>query len=152
METEFVITRTSRAIYANFFEKYTLEQLNKVPAGFNNNLIWNIGHIIVAQQMLVYMGSGNKPMVSDEMIKLYMRGTKPERDVTQDEADEIKALLFPTIEQTEEDYNSGVLFSPYTERKTELGFMLSTVEDAIAFNNYHEGIHLGIIMGLRKFI
>jgi hypothetical protein len=30
------------------------EQLNTIPEGYNNNLIWNIAHIIVVQQMLVY--------------------------------------------------------------------------------------------------
>ncbi len=151
MENEFNITRTSREVYNRYFENYTLEQLNKIPAGFNNNLIWNIGHIIVSQQMLVYMGSGQQPMVSKELIAMYMRGTKPERDVTQEEADEIKSLLFSTIEKTEEDYRNG-LFTGYTERKTELGFVLTSVEFAIAFNNYHEGVHLGIMMQLRKFV
>jgi hypothetical protein len=32
----------------------TLEQLNKIPEGYNNNLIWNIAHVVVVQQMLVY--------------------------------------------------------------------------------------------------
>lgn len=45
---------TSRNLYAAYFDNYSLEQLNKIPAGFNNNLIWNIGHIIVAQQSLIY--------------------------------------------------------------------------------------------------
>ena len=151
MEKEFSITRTSREVYNRYFENYTLEQLNKVPQGFNNNLIWNIGHIIVSQQMLVYMGSGQQPLVSKELIAMYMRGTKPERDVTQEEADEIKSLLFSTIEKTEEDYRNG-LFTGYTERKTELGFVLTSVEFAIAFNNYHEGVHLGIMMQLKKFV
>jgi hypothetical protein len=151
MEKEFSITHTSREVYNRYFENYTLEQLNKVPQGFNNNLIWNIGHIIVSQQMLVYMGSGQQPLVSKELIAMYMRGTKPERDVTQEEADEIKSLLFSTIEKTEEDYRNG-LFTGYTERKTELGFVLTSVEFAIAFNNYHEGVHLGIMMQLKKFV
>jgi hypothetical protein len=151
MEETFKITRVSRQIYSNFLDKYTLEQLNKVPPGFSNNILWNIGHIVVSQQMLVYLGSGNQPMISQEMINLYMRGTKPERDATQQEANEIRELLFSTIAKTEEDYNAG-LFTTYTERKTEFGFILSSVEDAITFNNYHEGVHLGIMMGLRKFV
>lgn len=151
MEKEFAVTRTSREVYNRFFEKYTLEQLNKVPQGFSNNLIWNIGHIIVSQQMLMYKASGNSPMVSDALIAMYMRGTKPERDVTQEEADELKGLLFPTVEKTENDYRNG-LFTSYTERRTELGFQLASIEDAIVFNNYHEGIHLGVMMGIRKFI
>ena len=53
METTFKIWRKNRDFYLDFFEKYTLEQLNKIPIGFSNNLIWNIGQI-VAQQILIY--------------------------------------------------------------------------------------------------
>ena len=151
METEFKTTRVSREVYSRFFEDYSLEQLNKVPQGFSNNLIWNIGHIVVSQQMLVYSATGNTPMVSQELINKYMRGTKPEGDVTQLEVDLIKSLLFEPVIKTEEDYRSG-LFTTYTPRKTQLGFDLQTVEDAITFNNYHEAIHLGIMMGIRKFV
>lgn len=151
MQTTFKITRTSREIYTKWLNGYSLEQLNKIPQGFNNNLIWNIGHIMVSQQLLVYAGAGQPMMVSDELINKYRRGSKPEADATQEEVNEIKNLLFTTIEKTEDDYKNAV-FTSYTERTSELGFKLSSVEDAIVFNNYHEAIHLGIIMQLRKFI
>ncbi|WP_330443190.1 DinB family protein [Flavobacterium sp. C4GT6] len=151
METSFKITHTSREIYAKWLESYTLEQLNKIPQGFNNNLIWNIGHIMVSQQILVYGGAGLPMIVSEELLAKYRRGSKPETDLTQEEVNEIKNLLFSTIEKTEDDYKNGV-FTTYNARKSELGFELSSVEDAIAFNNYHEGIHLGIMMQLKKFI
>ncbi len=151
MENQFKITRTSREIYDRFFDTYSLEQLNKVPTGFNNNLIWNIGHIIVSQQVMVYGGANEMLMVSEELLSKYTRGTKPEHDLSQKEVDEIRSLLFTPIERTEQDYYNK-LFKTFTERKTQLGFTLSTVEDAIAFNNYHEGIHLGMMMSLRKFL
>ena len=71
-----------------------MEQLNKVPEGFSNNLIWNIGHIVVVQQMLVYKLSGLNMMISDEMVEKYKKGTRPEEPVGQTEIDEIKKLLF----------------------------------------------------------
>ncbi|AWH84583.1 DinB family protein [Flavobacterium album] len=151
MENEFRITRTSREIYDRFFDNYSLEQLNKIPPGFNNNLIWNIGHIIVSQQIMIYGGAGLTLMVSDELAGKYTRGTKPEFDLTQKEVDEIRSLLYSPVVRTEEDYYNRV-FTTFTERKTQLGFTLSTVEDAIAFNNYHEGIHLGMMMSIRKFL
>ncbi|TRW22728.1 DinB family protein [Flavobacterium zepuense] len=151
METEFKITRKSREIFNQYFENYTLEQLNKIPQGHNNNLIWHIGHIIVSQQALVYKGANQQPNVSEELIARYMRGTKPERDATQAEAEEIRSLLFAPLEKTEQDYRSG-LFTSYNARKSELGFDLLTIEDAIAFNNYHEAIHLGIMLQLRKLV
>ncbi|MCW4469301.1 DinB family protein [Flavobacterium sp. MFBS3-15] len=151
MEHQFRITRVSREIYDRYFDTYSLEQLNRIPPGFSNNLIWNIGHIIVSQQLLVYGGAGEQLHVSDELVSKYMRGTKPEYDLSQKEADEIRALLFTPVERTEQDYYNK-LFKTFTERTTQLGFTLSSVEDAISFNNYHEGIHLGIMMSIRKFL
>ncbi|MBD1422623.1 DinB family protein [Sphingobacterium chuzhouense] len=52
METLFKTGETSRGIYLSYFENYSLDQLNKIPNGFNNNLIWNIGHIIVTRQKI----------------------------------------------------------------------------------------------------
>lgn len=151
MKSTFNVTRVSRQVYDRFFENYTTEQLNKIPPGFSNNLIWNIGHIVVSQQMLMYLASGNTPNISMEMIDRYKRGTRPESDASSEEIAEIRSLLFTLIDKSEEDYNAGV-FTTYTERKTELGFTLTSIEDAIEFNNYHEATHLGIMMSLRKFV
>ena len=141
----------SRKIIAEYLENYTLEQLNKVPEGFNNNLIWNIGHIVVVQQMLVYNLSGLPMMVSQEMVEKYKRGSKPENLVSQAEVDEIRSLLFETINQTKADLNSKI-FKTYTEFTTLSGFTMRNVEDALAFNYYHEAMHIGMMMSIRKFI
>ncbi|MFB0910652.1 MAG: DinB family protein, partial [Flavobacterium sp.] len=71
------ITRTSRTIVSQMLAGHTLDQLNTIPEGYNNNLIWNIAHIIVVQQMLVYKLSGLPMMISDEMVEKYKKGTKP---------------------------------------------------------------------------
>jgi formate dehydrogenase maturation protein FdhE len=151
MQRTFEITRTSRKIVSQFLENYSLEQLNKIPEGFKNNLIWNIAHIVVTQQLLVYKFSGLPMLVSDELVQKYMKGTKPELDASQSDIEEIKSLLSKTVDQTEEDYDNGI-FKNYQEYPTSTGFVLKNVEDAIAFNNFHEGLHIGILMSLRKFI
>lgn len=151
MQDTFEVNRTSRKMLSSYFENYTLEQLNKIPEGFSNNLIWNIAHVVVTQQILVYKLSGLPMSISDEMAELYRKGTKPERDVTQAEADEIKALLFKTVDQVEADYNSGI-FVNYQEYPTSTGFILKSAVGAIEFNNFHEGLHIGIMMSIRKFI
>jgi hypothetical protein len=151
MNQLFTITATSRNMVSRILENHTLEQLNKIPEGFSNNLIWNIGHNIVVQQMLVYKLSGLPMMISDEMVEKYKKDTKPEQEVSQAEVDEIKSLLFKTLEKTKEDYNNGI-FKNYQEYPTSTGFVLKNVEDAMAFNNFHEGLHIGIIMSLRKLV
>ena len=151
METSFNINQTSRTVLLNFLENHTLEQLNAIPEGFSNNLIWNIGHCIVVQQMLVYKLSDLPMMISDEMVEKYKRGTKSEHSVSQSEVDEMKVLLFSTLEKTKKDF-SEKLFQNYNEFTSLSGFTMKSVTDAIEFNNYHEALHLGIMMQIRKFI
>ena len=151
MHQVFEITRLSRKIVAEYLEHYTLEHLNKIPEGFPNNLICNIGHILVVQQMLVYNLSGLPMKVSQEMVEKYKRGSKPEDNVSQTEMDEIRSLLFETINQTKADFNSKI-FKTYTEFTTLSGFTIRNVEDALAFNYYHEAMHIGMMMSIRKFI
>ena len=151
MEAVFKGWATSRKLYLNFFNDYSLDELNRLPGGFNNNLIWNIGHIIVAQQSLIYKGSNLPLNISDDLVNLYKPGTKPTGPASQAEADELKELLTSLVPQTEADFQKGI-FREYAERTTATGFHLATVEDALEFNNYHEGLHLGYMMGIRKFI
>lgn len=151
MNALFKTWETSRRNYLRFLEPFTLEQLNAIPEGFNNNIIWNVGHIIVAQQSLVYRLSGHPMQVSDELFNLYKPGTKPERDVTQEETDELKQLLTSLCEQTIKDIEKGI-FTSFTGRMTATGFDLTSLDDALEFNNYHEGLHLGMMMSIRKFI
>ncbi|SHF79915.1 DinB superfamily protein [Flavobacterium fluvii] len=145
------VNTTSRTMVSKILENHTLEQLNKIPEGFSNNLIWNIAHIIVTQQLLVYKLSGLPIMVSDEMVEKYKKGTKPEQDATQAEVDEIKSLLFKTIEKTKEDFGNGI-FKNYQEYPTSTGFVLTSAEGAMNFNNYHEGLHVGVMMSIRKLV
>ncbi len=151
MQQIFDITNTSRKILSQFLEKHSLEELNKIPEGFSNNLIWNIGHIVVVQQMLVYKLSGLPMIISDEMVEKYKKETKPEFNFTQAEVDEIKSLLSKTIDQTKEDFDNKI-FKNYQEYPTSTGFTIKSAEDAMVFNNFHEGLHIGVMMGIRKFL
>lgn len=149
MQHPLEITRINRKTMEKFLDNYSIEELNKVPEGFSNNLIWNIAHLVVTQQLLVYKLSGLPMMIDDEMVNKYRKGTKTEGAVTQEEVDKVKGLLFTTLDQTEKDLEAG-LFTTYNEYPTSTGFVLKSVEDALNFNNYHEGIHLGYVLALRK--
>lgn len=151
MSSVFDVQKTIREILLKILDGHSLEQLNKVPEGFSNNIIWNIGHCISSQQALVYKLSGLPTMVSEDFIARYRKGTKPERDVSQAEVDEIRTLLSTTLEKTKNDFESG-LFVDYHEYTTSVGFTLRNVQDALDFNNYHEGLHTGVAMALRKLV
>ena len=145
------VNATSRNMISKILENHTLEQLNKIPEGFSNNLIWNIAHVVVTQQLLVYRLSGLPMMVSEEIIEKYKKGTTPKHNATQAEVDEIMSLLFKTIEKTKEDYANGI-FKNYQEYPTSTGFVLTSAEGAMNFNNFHEGLHIGVMMSIRKLV
>lgn len=151
METVIKAWTTSRNLYRNFLDHYSLDQLNKIPEGFNNNLIWNIGHVIVAQQSLIYKGSNLPMYISDNMVNLYKPGTQPTGMTMPPEVNELKELLISLIIKTEADLKEGI-FTTYNERTTATGFHLASIKDALEFNNYHEGLHLGYMMCIRKFV
>lgn len=151
MQVSFDINQSSRNILLKFLENYSLEQLNTIPEGYHNNLIWNIGHIVVVQQMLVYNLSGLPMMVSSEMVEKYKKGTKPEVPVSKDEVAQLKTLLFSTLEQTKKDFEANI-FNHYNAFTTMTGFHIRNAMEALEFNNYHEGVHTGIMMRLSKFL
>ncbi len=151
MEATFRIWETSRSIYLKFLDNYSLDQLNTIPAGMSNNLIWNMGHVIVSQQKLVYALSGLPMHIPDSLFEKYQNGSRPDGKTTQAEVDEIKKLLLEMVEKTKADFKAGIFkeFHPY---QTKTGFYLGNLNEAIEFNNYHEGIHLGIMMSIKKHI
>ena len=151
MEQTFELNRTSRTLIAPFLEDFSLEQLNIIPTGFSNTLFWNIAHVVVTHQLLVYKLSGLPMLISDELVDKYKKGSKPEQAATQEEVDQIKALIFDLVDQTQADYGSGV-FTQFTEYPTSSGFILKNVKHAMAYNNFHEGLHLGIMMSMKKIL
>src|SRR5690606_8953304 len=114
MDFIFEVLPNTRKYLNNVLENNSLEDLNKIPKGFNNNIIWNVAHLIVSQQILVYKLSGLPLMVSDELVEKYRKGTKPEAPVTISEVEEIKKLIFSPNEKTKDDYYNGV-FKDYQE-------------------------------------
>ncbi|MEX1383284.1 DinB family protein [Lutibacter sp.] len=127
------------------------EQLNKIPEGFKNNIAWNLTHLLVTQQLLCYKLSGLKCLVSDEMITNFQKGSAPNYNVSEEEFEKFKELFLQLPVQLEKDYNAGI-FKNYTTYNTSIGVSLNAIDEAIPFNLYHEGIHLGVILQLLKFI
>lgn len=152
MTYAFDICLKNRQLLQKMIQGHTLEQLNTVPPGFNNNIIWNIGHSIVTQQLLIYGLSDQPISLRPEFIAAYRKGSKPEGVIDQEGIDQIDALLMTTLEQLKQDYSNNVFdtFKTYTLGTT--GGILSSVEEAIEFNNFHEGLHLGYSMALSKVV
>ena len=151
MRTQIEIIRKSRSFLLDLIKDMSDDQLNKIPPGFKNNIVWNMGHLIASQQNLCYI-RGNLPIVVDEgYIKLFKADTKPEGIISSDAIDTIKKLLLPTIDRLEVDYKQHLLtsFKPF---KNRYGMELQTIEDSINYLVLHEGVHLGYVLALKKLV
>jgi hypothetical protein len=151
LKNELAITLQNRKNLLAILENTPREDLLCIPPQFRNNIWWNIAHVVVTQQLLVYKFSGVPMRISSELVTKYMKGTVPDGTATNTEIKEISDVLVSIIEGTKEDYELGLFkeFKPYT---TSAKVTLNNVEDAIRFNNFHEGIHLGSIFALRKML
>lgn len=149
MQYQLDVIKQTRANIINITENYAIDQLNIIPDGFNNNLIWNLGHVIVTQQLLCYSMSGNKPHVHADLIAAFRKGSKPEGTVGQGQYDLLKELAYTTLDQFQEDYEAG-LFQEYKTYETSFGVTLTSIEEVFKFNAVHEGMHLGYCQALRR--
>ncbi|MDB0614334.1 DinB family protein [Tenacibaculum dicentrarchi] len=151
MNTQFEILRKSRGIVLKKTENLSIEQLHKIPEGFTNNIAWNLAHLVVTQQLLQYKLSGLNCLVSDELIENYRKGTFPTETFSEEDLEEVKELFIGLPDTLQEDFEAGI-FTEYTAYETSAGFTIDSIESAIAFNNLHEGIHLGVILALVKLV
>ena len=151
MEREFEIFRQTRKNFIALTEGLGDEDILTIPDGFNNNILWNLGHVLVTQQLLCYMMTDNPLYVSEELVSMFRKATVPESEGNSDTRKVIIDSLLPMVDKLVEDYQAG-LFGEFKEYPTSYGYTLSSIEDAITFNNLHEGLHLGYIMALKRII
>jgi hypothetical protein len=151
MEYTLDITLKNHEILTGYLETYSLEELSAIPEDFNNNIFWNIAHTLAHQQLYVYVFSDQTPLIAEEWITNYKKGTKPTKNVEMTDVMYLKSKLIASIEKTKVDYNKG-MFRDYKTYTANSGSILNTVEEAIIFNNFHEGIHHGAISALKRAI
>lgn len=152
MEKQFEILKASRVIILSILENLTLTQVNKIPTGFKNNIAWNVAHLLVIHQLLLYKLSGLSIAVSDEMVDNYQKGSAPKRDISLEEFETIKKQLINFVDTSKADYTAGAFNNYLGYQPSTAKVYLKTIEDAIHFNNFHEGLHLGYILALKKSV
>ncbi len=124
------------------------EDLFRIPPGFANHIAWNAAHVVVTQQLLQYSLSGLETHLPQDLINKYRKGTGP-ADGDEASYHAVMEFLHRGPELLAEDYSEG-RFKEFNTYMTSAGIQLENIDDAIAFNNFHEGIHVGYILALRK--
>ena len=151
MKESIDIMRGARLFLINLVDGISIEKLNEIPDGFNNNLAWNFGHVIATQQILCYRNAGVKPVMEDEFIDKYKSGTRPEGLIDEETFEIFKKNLIQTIDKFEEDSATN-LFENYKafDLKSYPGVRIKNISDAAKFVSFHDGLHVGYAMALKR--
>lgn len=151
MDKTFETAIFNRKVLVNFIKELTHQQLITIPVNFNNSIFWNIAHTLVTQQLLIYRFSGLPLNIKSDIIEKYTKGSKATKQISKEEIEYVKSKLVSTIVKTQEDYNQG-LFKHYDPYLTSVDISLNNINDALKFNTFHDGIHLGVILSLKKLV
>lgn len=149
MKEQFDLIRQTRTRFIDLVSGLSIEELNEIPKGMSNNIAWNFGHIITAQQGLCNGLSGVEAEVPEELTASFKKGTRPESFISQEEIDELKEYAMSCIDELERGLaeNVFVQYKPYT---TSYGYTLNNIEDAVRFVMVHDALHLGYAMAIRR--
>ena len=148
-----VLIGTRQRLY-HALKGLTQEQWLTQPEGFANNVAWNVGHLIVAQQGLVYRRLGVPGYVGPEMAAMYRPGTSPADWTTTPDTDELLRLFLELPQKMAEDIAAGK-FDNYVKPEGNAGGGMPPAESvahALIFNQFHEGVHAGNIGDLLAFV
>ena len=127
------------------------DQLQKIPQGFKNSIFWNIAHLLVTPQLLWYKRCGLPMKIDDDFASRYAKGTAPSKVIPEGDLEYLKKHLLETIDLARKDLESGT-FKEYDPYMTSTGIELNSIEKAMEFSGFHDGIHLGIVLSQRKLV
>lgn len=143
--------RKVRQLLLDTVSNLTTEQLNHIPSGFNNNIIWNMVHLIAAQQGICYRRAGKPLQIKDDFFETFKPGSKPDKFFDGNEIDVIKKLALNTIDDFEKDYIQKQ-FDQYQTWTTRFGAEITSIDVAAEFVFFHEGLHVGYVMAMKKIL
>ena len=129
-------------------------QLNHVPPGYANNVIWHLAHLTSAVQLLCYGRSGLAFTVPEQYVAPFQPGTRPERPLDETEIAAIKAMFLSSIDQLSADVAHGIFttYSPSERIADVYGVEVASLADALDFVLFHEGYHVGYVVALKHLV
>ncbi len=136
----------------NAVKELSQNQAVEVPEGFNNSILWNLGHIYLVQERFAF-GFAQDPMeLPDGFTDLFAGGTKPsDWKVQPPTLSELIQLLEDQTSRISEKLNNRLAEAISNPLTLSSGLTLKTIGEFLTFSMYHEGMHVQTIKMLKKF-
>ncbi len=142
--------RFVRGLTMKAFDGLDQRQLTTVPAGFNNNILWNAGHILYYTCAMTYGPAGQPIPLPAEYKDLFKANTSPADWKEAPDGAAVLRELGSIVDRIAADNADGKFgaFKGMTLGPRSLG----TIQEALVFHCFHEGLHLGRITSLKKLV
>ena len=130
-------------------EGLTDEQMLHIPDGREDNIIWNVGHLLCSISRLTYVFSGHPLPIPEGYLAMFGKDTSA-RDWKADP--DVEAVLHRFVElatQIEYDYRNEI-FKDYKALQIVPDDNIASIEEAIAFHCFHEGLHIGKVLTIKE--
>jgi hypothetical protein len=146
------LLKATRKKFISLIDDLSAEEINKIPAGFNNNIAWNLGHTIVSAYSLAYVTSGVNSSIQILLADKYKKGTKPELFIGKDEIEILKKSSNDFFVQIEKDLseNKFQFVKPYTTQT--FGVETKNIEEYLLTILGHEMLHYATALSIKKII
>ena len=134
------------------FARANAAHADRIPAGWNNNLRWHIGHLVVTPQRLTYGVMGEAVRVPEAYNGWFMKGTGP-RDWGNAPVPPLEQLIEEMTAESEKLFADMEprLRLPYKQPyETSVGIVLHNPADSLLMSYMHDGIHLGMLLALGR--
>lgn len=153
LETLIEQTLGTRQMIVQLLKSIPTEQADTIPPTWKNNARWHAGHLLITPALLTH-GLLQEPLgVPEEYRGWFAKGTSPADwpdtaalPTYADLVDEIVPLSGRLLESIKDRAEQPFL-QPYT---TSVGIVLKTPGEAMNFSMMHDGIHLGMLLALRR--
>jgi len=131
-------------------EHLTTDQYNLVPAGFNNNIIWNMGHTLVVTESLLYSRVPSEIPIHQFDIEEFEKGTKPEKAINDHGVSLIRQSLLDTVPLFRKLLNDTESTSSQISQGDPLLTLVS--DKSLRFILFHEDMHFAKIQQLLLYV
>ena len=125
------------------------EQLLEIPEGRDDNVLWNVGHLLCSLSRLTYGRTGHPLPIPKRYLELMGKNTNALDWPEPPDVDTVIAQFKTLPAQIEHDYAAGE-FPAYEPLQITPAHTIDSLEEAVNFHCFHEGLHIGMIITLKQ--
>ena len=121
------------------------------PENWPNTIRWNAGHVYAETERFLNDADQEYEIIRPDWMDLFLDGTRPSEWTEEDQVPSKEEIIKALKEQEKriETFFEGKLDNKADKVRDLNGTLLDTVNSALQFVTWHEGIHLGVVKSLR---